>query len=604
MFEFKRLKQFLGFRFDIKRNLQEQFSELAGLLFSDREENAGEIFQQAFLSLVYPLLTRDGKLNEDCKTVFRSLLEEYFNQQTAEKHIAQLTKIELLTPDSAIEIIKKEMPDKNLRIAEFLVVLAVALGCRNEDTAFARKTALGLGMNSDEFSAFLRQIIEAEHKKQRLLNSSRGILAALVIIAIFFLTAKYLQSVIFGLLLACLLLPLEKFYESRIASGKGFIFWTLKILSAPLLPLKKIAAIISKKSDLVSTKSSAKIQRQHIIRQSVALCCFTALVIVIAVLFGISKLTGHYMKSVQHSIRSWEHEQIQEMKSGSSADVVINRIKENFESLPLIQHGLDYLKKIINSPQIRNQIIQNMLRRSGGIINFTGTVIGGIVSFFCDLLLTIFFSLLFLLKFAEFSNSGTEKRSGSEYIVRMFFSGIWLPGADESVIQETCKIINGILFRFRTWLKGYLTLILVDSTFYTTCFFFLGVPFFLPLGLIAGCGIVLPYLGPLISCTLTLLVCIAAGGVNAEILLLVIISYLIYNGIIEQFILYPAVIGESLGLSTLETIIVVLLGAILAGIPGMIFALPTASIAKYLIPLIYHGFSINSRISVKRELSQ
>ena len=365
-----------------------------------------------------------------------------------------------------------------------------------------------------------------------------------------------------------------------------------------------MAAGVSRKSDMVSTKSAAKHHQQHIIRQSITLCCITVLVIIVAVFFGVSKLTGHYMKNVQHSIRSWEHEQIKELKNGTSADALFAKVQENFKSIPMAQRGLDYLKKVINSPQIREQIIRNMISRNGGIVNFTGTVIGGVVSFFCDLLLTIFFSLLFLFKFAEYSNSGTEKRPGSEYIVRMFFSGIWLPGADESVIQETCKIINGILFRFRTWLKGYLTLILVDSTFYTTCFFFLGVPFFLPLGLIAGCGIVLPYFGPVISCALTLLVCIAAGGANAEILLLIIIAYLIYNGIIEQFILYPAVIGESLGLSTLETIIVVLLGAILAGIPGMIFALPTASIAKYLIPLIYHGFSINSRISVKRDLTQ
>lgn len=74
-------------------------------------------------------------------------------------------------------------------------------------------------------------------------------------------------------------------------------------------------------------------------------------------------------------------------------------------------------------------------------------------------------------------------------------------------------------------------------------------------------------------------------------LVAIIICYLIYNGIVEQFILYPAVIGDSLGLSTLETIIVVILGAIIAGIPGMIFSLPAASVAKYIIPQIYHGFS-------------
>ena len=47
-------------------------------------------------------------------------------------------------------------------------------------------------------------------------------------------------------------------------------------------------------------------------------------------------------------------------------------------------------------------------------------------------------------------------------------------------------------------------------------------------------------------------------------------------------------IGESLGLTTLETIVVVLLGAVFAGIPGMFLALPAASVLKYIIPQIHH----------------
>ena len=66
-----------------------------------------------------------------------------------------------------------------------------------------------------------------------------------------------------------------------------------------------------------------------------------------------------------------------------------------------------------------------------------------------------------------------------------------------------------------------------------------------------------------------------------------LLFYLIYSGIIEQFILYPAVIGESLGLTALETIIVVLLGAVFAGVAGMIFALPAASVIKFIVPKIY-----------------
>ena len=143
--------------------------------------------------------------------------------------------------------------------------------------------------------------------------------------------------------------------------------------------------------------------------------------------------------------------------------------------------------------------------------------------------------------------------------------------------------------RLRTWVRGYLTLMLVDGSVYTTAFFFLRVPYFLVLGPLAGCGILLPYIGPILSAALTILVTLAVGGENVTAMQLVGIAatYLIYNGVIEQFILYPAVIGESLGLTTLETIIVVLLGAIFAGIPGMIFAIPAASVLKFLVPQIY-----------------
>ena len=59
------------------------------------------------------------------------------------------------------------------------------------------------------------------------------------------------------------------------------------------------------------------------------------------------------------------------------------------------------------------------------------------------------------------------------------------------------------------------------------------------------------------------------------------------NGILEQLILYPSLVGNAIGLTTLETIIVVLLGGLFAGITGMIFAVPAAAVIKYLIPKIY-----------------
>ena len=594
MLHLERLKQVLGFRQNPSRNLREKFAAITELVFGGQSHEKTGVFRMAFLSLVHPLLVKNGQVDENAKGIYRRLLEEYFNFQIAETHIAELTGISPLDKDTAVKNILETAPDKAVRTAEFLITLTVSLGGDTGDIRFVREVSLNLGMSAADFSAFLRKSTEDEMRKRRVNNSRRGIIAALIIIAIFFLTAKYLQSVIFGLLLACILLPMERFFERRLRRRKGICFLITRFGSALAFPLKKLSLILTRKNDdqPENDMRNARSKEMHTVKQAMLLTVISALLITGAAIFGISKLTGHYMHDLQSSIKQWEQERLMSNNGDgqSRTGYVLDKLRSNFESLPIIQHAIDRLGRVLKNPEFRQQMIDKMYENGHGIFGVTSSVLSGMVSFLCDILLTVFFAMLFLFKFAEFSAQKDGKVSGSEYIVRNFFNGIWLPGADENLIQDTCRIIRGILSRLRIWLKGYITLIMVDSTVYTICFFFLGVPFFLPLGLIAGCGIALPYLGPVISCALTLLVTIAVGGATGEMLLAVIICYLIYNGIIEQFILYPAVIGDSLGLSTLETIIVVLLGAIVAGIPGMIFSLPTASVAKFIIPQIYHGF--------------
>lgn len=591
-----KLKRFWSTDNGANRSLKERFAAITELITS--ENDAEKRFRSGFVALVCPLLSKNGVVNEHSKNIYRRLLEEYFNIQITESHLAEFSNMELPDVATAAQLICNSFPAKALRTAEFLIALAVATGGDKENIKFAHQAATALGMSTDNFETTLKNISDMEKRKQRLRNSSRGIIATLVIIAVFILTAKYMQSVIFGVLLACILLPIEKFYEKRIVARKGLVFGIIRVLCWPFIPLKKLSILVSRNGnqDVKLRQNPQRIKEKKAIRLAVIFTIITALIIAVAAIFGISKLTGHYMQDLQQSIRSWEEQRLlgnQYGENNTRVSYALEKLQNNFETIPHAQYALEKLKNAVQKPEIRAEITQNLIRRGGGLLAIAGEVLGSFASLMCDLLLTIFFALLFLHKFAEFK-ARSKQHSGSEYIVRSFFNGIWLPGADENLVEETCRIISGIIFRLRVWLKGYLTLILVDSTVYTTCFFFLGVPFFLPLGIIAGCGIALPYLGPVISCCLTLLVTIIMGGASGELLLAIIIAYLIYNGIIEQFILYPAVIGDSLGLSTLETIIVVLLGAIFAGIPGMIFSLPTASVAKFIIPQIYHGFFLRT----------
>jgi predicted PurR-regulated permease PerM len=255
---------------------------------------------------------------------------------------------------------------------------------------------------------------------------------------------------------------------------------------------------------------------------------------------------------------------------------------------PEIRRGVEFLRRRLADEKTRKELAAVILRTTGGVVNFTASALGIAVGIISDIILSLVFGLLFLFKLAEFCRTDSSSGRQSEYLIRTVFNGKWLPVANENTIDEARSILSGTFMRLRIWVRGYLLLMLIDATVYTAAFFFFKVPYFPLLGIVAGCGILLPYIGPIIGCLLTVLVTLGLGDGGGMQILGLLLFYGVYSGIIEQFILYPAVIGESLGLTTLETIVVVLLGAIFAGISGMIFALPAASVIKFIVPKIYH----------------
>ncbi len=591
MFQYGKIKDFFNLNKLQYESLRGSFALICGFFSVDKNEE----LRLAVQSLIAPIVRKNGYISGETMVILRKLAEENFSRSDAEKLLAELEKINPMPENDAVRLLTETDPSRAKLLAEFILALAVETGFDSgENNCYVKNVCTSLGMSDADYSTFAQKLIDSTARKRKLANSWRGVLAVLIIIAVFILTAKWLQSVVFGLILACIFLPLEKFFEKKIEQRKGFIFIITSFCSFLTAPLKKFSRMITRKNYAeVSGDPQSGAERKQLIRQAVTLTVLVVFVISAIAGVGVSKLTGKYMNNVQKSIMKWENTRLQDQGDSSSiivkSNYYVEQLRHRFENFPPVRSGLDFLSKVLNDPQVRDDFFETLLRHSGGIFYFTTGMMGMVISLLGNALLTIFFALLFLQKLAEACKGDNRDEKTSEYIVKTFFNGIWLPGADSQVISEACRIISGIFFRLKVWLKGYLTLILIDSTVYTTSFFILGVPFFLPLGILAGCGIALPYLGPVLSCCTTLLVTIAAGGASSHMLLAIVICYCIYNGIIEQFILYPAVIGEALGLSTLETIIIVLLGAVFAGIPGMIFALPAASVAKYIVPLVYRG---------------
>lgn len=106
-----------------------------------------------------------------------------------------------------------------------------------------------------------------------------------------------------------------------------------------------------------------------------------------------------------------------------------------------------------------------------------------------------------------------------------------------------------------------------------------GVPYAIPLGLFVAIIELIPYVGPLVTTLLVTAVALTVGTVTA---LVVFVLLLVYH-LIEGHTLRPLVYGRALQLSPLAVLIAILLGAEIAGILGVLAAIPIAGSIQVII---------------------
>jgi predicted PurR-regulated permease PerM len=142
------------------------------------------------------------------------------------------------------------------------------------------------------------------------------------------------------------------------------------------------------------------------------------------------------------------------------------------------------------------------------------------------------------------------------------------------------KIVYDLETYIGYWVKGQLILMLVIGICSTIALYFLGNPFFFPLGLVAGLLEIVPIVGPLISTVLAVLVAFAYGGPNIALITL-IVFYLIQ--VLENNFLVPKVMQKVSGFSPVLILLSFLVFSNFLGIVGAILAVPILMLINILI---------------------
>ena len=105
------------------------------------------------------------------------------------------------------------------------------------------------------------------------------------------------------------------------------------------------------------------------------------------------------------------------------------------------------------------------------------------------------------------------------------------------------------------------------------------LPYAVLVGVVTAICALVPYIGSFISCCLAVLLSLMVSPQKALITLIV---YLVVQ-FIETQIIYPRVVGSSVGLSPMWTFLAVLLGGRMFGLLGMVLFIPLMSVIYTLL---------------------
>jgi predicted PurR-regulated permease PerM len=232
------------------------------------------------------------------------------------------------------------------------------------------------------------------------------------------------------------------------------------------------------------------------------------------------------------------------------------------------------------SPDLQDQLTQaikaninpNLL--SGAF----GSILGALGNIFFALG-TITFILFFFLR---------EQHLFTQFIVTL------VPQQYEEAMRHAIDDITELLTRY---FGGLVIEVAAFTILVSTGLWILGVPYAFALGLLAGLLNIIPYIGPLIGASIGILVALASNiGLDFynELVWLVLKVFLVYQITqwIDNFFLQPYLFSKSVLAHPLEIFLVIIIGAKLDGVTGMVLAIPAYTVLRVVARVFFSEFRI------------
>lgn len=151
--------------------------------------------------------------------------------------------------------------------------------------------------------------------------------------------------------------------------------------------------------------------------------------------------------------------------------------------------------------------------------------------------------------------------------------------------RELARIMDLLESKLGGWARGQLTLMVLVGVSNYIGLMILGIPFALPLAILAGLLEIVPYLGPVIAAIPGIIIGLSISPLMG--LAVAALAFLIQQ--LENYLFVPKVMEKSVGVSPIITLLALAVGFRIAGVVGVVISVPVVLtvqvlLSKYLFP--------------------
>jgi predicted PurR-regulated permease PerM len=166
--------------------------------------------------------------------------------------------------------------------------------------------------------------------------------------------------------------------------------------------------------------------------------------------------------------------------------------------------------------------------------------------------------------------------------------------------------VNNILMQTKRLLSRYFIGLLIELTtmvtLLSTGLTIFGVKNALLIGFFGGMMNVIPYLGPVIGATVGMLLAVVTAvstGMYSEVFPLIFIVLGVFAGsnLIDNIVLQPLIYSSSVKAHPVEIFLVILIAGSMAGIPGMILAIPSYTVLRVIAKEFLSQFRVVQKLT-------